>query len=1060
MSPGPRPATAARRRAVVPKYDKPAGSCCDTCPMARHGVGFVPADGPTNARIILVGEAAGYDEATTGAPFVGAAGSMLTRLLRVIGRQREQYRIDNCVRCVPPDFDLEKFPGAVQHCTHLDGTLESAPDDAVLIALGAVPMRRLLGLAKHKDVRLQDFHGTVTRVGRHWVVPTFHPSHLQRGATNLFGVVVSDLARAHEVAKDGWAEDPGTLVIDPPLPWFRAWADQYLAAVRQDPWAYPLAVDIETPDKGTDEGTLVGTDDDASYEIKRVNLSCHPDEGVTVVPDPGYWEIICEVLAAAGPKQFWFKHFDEPRLRARGASWDPALSLDLMWMAKVLQSDLPMGLGFWAPFYSRWGAWKHLSEGEPAKYAAIDALQTRRVGEGLTADLVKAGRWEVFARHLHDFHRVVLQPATDIGVAVDRERLAAFRAKLDAHASRLLDQIAEVGGDGPLVPAAGLTRPPAPEAIYTKARDTKADGTAKKDPPDPLKMALYSRSRVVEKIVLREVGVCKACGAVDVAKTHRCDVSRGSLWAGDDGKLVAPIVEKKVASVRRWFWQEPFNPDSPDQLLTYAAAHKHQPGKAKGTGNPSMDRETLGTLIRETGDPLYSAVLDYRAVAKVRGTYVVGTEKRLDGNDRLHPSFTFKPSTMRLASQNPNIQNVVADKGGEETLAAGFRHAVVARGQETPDQEYQDRAPAVWASAKLLEFDYAGIEQVVMGWCMNAPAYIRIAKLGTHAIVASHVLAGEKGSRWTPADLTLPDQQIGAYLKTIKGSDDAHVGEIYDRSKRCVHGTAYGLTTYGMVRNFPQTFSTLKDAEKIQRVYFELAPDVPAFHTAVRHTAHLQHFLGGAEQYTYRPDEPEPDRPRVIGHPYGYQHWFWSVVSYQRLSDSQRQWREKRRMPLFETKGVWYGATLGEDAKRVVAYYPQSISRGVLTEGAFPLFDPEDPLAGECYIGAVYFGQTPLRAPIHDSLLLEVPTRKVDWVTERVLRAMGRPVEALPCPEEWGIGPYLTVGVDGKIGDDWGAMEKLRLPEMPGVAGDVGASPTDEEAEVEIGELGTKWGAA
>lgn len=368
--------------------------------------------------------------------------------------------------------------------------------------------------------------------------------------------------------------------------------------------------------------------------------------------------------------------------------------------------------------------------------------------------------------------------------------------------------------------------------------------------------------------------------------------------------------------------------------------------------------------------------------------------------------------------------------------------------------------PNVWSSARLLEFDFAGIEQVLMGWCMADPAYIRTAKLGTHAIVASHVLAGERGSAWVPADLTWPDAQLAAYLKTIKKADDDHVQTIYARSKRTVHGTAYGLTTFGMCRNFPQTFPTIKAAEAIQRVYFGLAPSVPAFQANVRHTAHLQHFLGGAEAYTYRPDEADPNRPRVIGHPYQYQHWFWSVVSYEPLHANQVRWRQARQMPLLEIAGNWFGVTLGEDAKRAVAFYPQSIARGVLTEACWPLFDPDDPQADTCYIGDVYYGETPLRAPIHDSLLLEVPTRRVDQVIERVARAMQAPVVGLPCPDVWGLGRYLTIGVDGKIGEDWGAMSAIDLPSLQdlGVANDTPYTPAEDVDEDEVEALETRVG--
>lgn len=362
--------------------------------------------------------------------------------------------------------------------------------------------------------------------------------------------------------------------------------------------------------------------------------------------------------------------------------------------------------------------------------------------------------------------------------------------------------------------------------------------------------------------------------------------------------------------------------------------------------------------------------------------------------------------------------------------------------------------PNVWSSAKILEFDFAGIEQVLMGWFFQSPRYIRTAKLGTHAIVASHILAQEAPGSWVPADLTWSDAQLGAYLKTIKKTDDDWVELKYNQSKRCVHGTAYGLTTYGMCRNYPKTFPTVQAAEAIQRVYFDLAPEVPEFQLCVRHTAYTQHYLGGPPPYVYRPAER-----LVQGHPYGYQHWFWSVVSYRRLTQSQILWHRKRRLPTIEINGIVYATALGEDAKRAVAMYPQGTARGVLTEASFPLFDPTDPLADRCYIGEVYYGRTPLRAPIHDSLLLEVPTRKVDQVIERCAIAMQRPMTALPCPASWGIGPALTIGVDAKMGDDWGSMVGINVPSLQdlGVANDTIYTPADHDEDDDILDLETAW---
>jgi uracil-DNA glycosylase family 4 len=674
----PRPVgPAARRARLTPAHPKPHGLFCDACVLRDAGAGYVPSTGAPS-KIHLIGEAPGYDEVAQGAPFVGAAGSMLTRVLRIIGAQREHFRIDNVLRCCPPDFNIARFPAAIPQCQYRAATLSEGPE--VVITLGATATKAILGFpSTMKEFSIEDFHGTVTRdpSNRFWVVPSFHPSYLQRGATNLMGVSAFDIARGLGIVRDGgWAPDPGQLWLDPPLDWFAAWAETYLAAVAQDPYAYPLAVDIETPEKGSDEAALVATVNDATYVIKRVNFSDNPDVGITVPYEPGYIQIIHRVLAAAAVRYFWYKGYDEPRLRAAG-HLHPALewNYDLMWAAKALQSDLPGGLGFWAPLYSRWGAWKHLSKGplaEPVKYAGVDGIQTRRTGDGILGDLIAQGRYDVFARHMHRFHAIVLQPATDIGVPIDRARLLAFKAELDVKAGALLTQIADRVPQElcPLTPKAGLTRPPTSGEVHTKARATTTKGVAKKEAPDPLKMLLYSRAKVIEKLVIREVNVCLSCLEAQVAKTHRCK-----------DKALTPNVQKQPVTVTRWFWQEPFNPDSPPQLMAYALAQGHKPGKSKQTGEDSMDRETLGKLYREHQDEVYSGVLDYRGVAKVRGTYVLATERQMDSGDRLHGTFGFKPSTMRLNGTNPNLQNVVADKGGQESLAAGFRKCVVARGR-------------------------------------------------------------------------------------------------------------------------------------------------------------------------------------------------------------------------------------------------------------------------------------------------------------------------------------------------------------------------------------------
>lgn len=1295
------------RRATPSRFPKP--DACLGCPLEVHGAGFVPPDGPLAAPILLVGEAPGYDEIATGAPMIGAAGSMLARVLKLIGTQREDYRIHNVIQCVPPGYEVKRFPGAVDACRYLDTTLtEQHP---VVVPLGGTAIRRILQLGPDhtgKKYGVENFHGTVQRdpTDRFWVVPTYHPSHLQRGAHNLLGVVAHDLLKAHEVAEGRYVASPESLILDPPLDWFRAWADVYIAAATQDPYAYPLAVDIETPEKASDEGSLATSVNDATYQILRVNLSYSPDEGVTIPWTPEYAAILVDLLALDAVRYFWFKGYDEPRLIAAYAlpasRASRAMNLDLMWAAKALQSDLPQGLGFWAPLYVNGPAWKHLSDTDPARYAAIDGCRTRRVGDGILADLAADGRADVFWRHQHQFALTTLQPATDVGMYIDREKLAAFKAKLDATATDRLGiiQTHVPAGLRPLTPKGGLTRPPVPDLLHTKARATKRDGSAKKDAPDPLKAEVFKLAQVVERIILAEVTLCQTCGKQEVSKTHRCQPSM--LEGVADAQ---PILVRAVVSVRRWFWQEPFNPDSPLQLLALGAHAGLPPGRDKKSGKPSVDRETLVKWAKaSSGTDLgraLQAIIDYKAVAKVRGTYVLGTEKRLDASSRLHSSFLFKPSTMRLSSVAPNVQNCirqgtlievlrdasqypkgipiehvrvgdwaysfddhcrltlkqvtavhangeqavvrvhwygsprrpsaytdmtpdhlvrlvdgswkaagvlqsgdrilslarilsdgyeallptgqptirehrfvwmtlhpgepppphthhlnqnrrdnrlenlqgievgdhfrwhntgarnarwradypldprerrrmtdrtsrarrraadpegflkrqredrrkypssyqtkknsnhrvksvewlpdhvpvydltieethnyiagelcvhncVSDRDGKDSLAAGFRDCVIAPVYET--------APGVWDATTLVEADFAGIEAVILGWCMQDPAYVRLAKLGMHAYLASHVLK-------RPADLAWSDADLAAYFADIKQTKDPATKIIYQGSKRTVHGNGFGQTAMGVFLSNPALFKTQKEAQAIFDLYYTLAPSLPAFHQAVRHTAYTTHKLGGPPPYHY-----DPTTHTVTGHPYGYAHYFWSVVAYERLNEAQRLWRTKRKMPLIDFNGITWAVTLGEDSKRSVAFLPQSTARGVLTDACFPLFDPEDPRAATCHIGDCWFGQTPLRAPIHDSLLFEVPTRSADRLIERVAVAMQAPIPALPCPEAWGMGPALTIGVDIKVGPSWGDMTSVRVP--TGVA-DLPASPEEDEEEDQV-DLATRWSA-
>jgi hypothetical protein len=344
-------------------------------------------------------------------------------------------------------------------------------------------------------------------------------------------------------------------------------------------------------------------------------------------------------------------------------------------------------------------------------------------------------------------------------------------------------------------------------------------------------------------------------------------------------------------------------------------------------------------------------------------------------------------------------------------------------------------------STRLLEVDFSGIEAVLTGWylwrhlsdVLSAGQYIRLAQLGIHAAVAA-IAVGK------PANLTWPDDRLGAYLREIK---EAHP-TIYDRCKRTVHGSNYGLTPYGACEQFPEAFPTLKDADRFFQFYHTLCPALPTWHHVVRQRGRDHGYLGGITL--------PPASPSVWDHPYGYRHWFWEILSYKPVDEvTARKWLmdAKRTQRIVRLHGRYFRVDYGADSKRAVAFFPQSTAAAILKLAELRLFHPDS----TDFVGDALFGRTPLLHPVHDSLLMMVPNRIYDRVLAICVRVMQDALRALPIPPEWGMGRYLRIGVAAKGGRTWDSRDMHQLPvtpirygvEHPEDAAVIAAQESDEE---------------
>jgi uracil-DNA glycosylase family 4 len=490
---------------------------CSGCSLATLGQGFVEADGPEWSDILWVGESPGEQELEPTTikpggerkprPFVGAAGQKLMSIMRRVGLDRADQRMANLCQCQPPGNVLRGASyewDAVRHCRQYLQPVLNEPHK-VVIAVGAVPTIHLTEFGRptqtHK-FNLDAWHGQPTFRNGKWIVPTFHPSYILRGYHKLTGVVCFDIIRARELASGQWKEQPATLRVDPELEWFTRWVDAFLAAISsgQEVW---IALDIETVEKltGAAEDELEGT----QTQIVRINLSCNPDEGLTVPWVGPYIDQVRRIVENPKVQAIYHNYrYDVPLIQAAGLKIEHKI-YDTMRMFKYVQSDLRRSLGFIAPFYSKYynhqyntSAWKHLSHEDEGTYAAIDAFQTLRIAHGCAKDLQKAGLWNLFQRHSYDLFNVVLHPAEAVGLGVDLPLLDAFTTDLDQKEQVLEAKIAkQVDPENrPLLPAKGWKKP-----------KKGVEG-------------------IIEQEIAQEVLVCTDCNMREVTQRHKCKLCK------------------------------------------------------------------------------------------------------------------------------------------------------------------------------------------------------------------------------------------------------------------------------------------------------------------------------------------------------------------------------------------------------------------------------------------------------------------------------------------------------------------------------------------------------
>lgn len=373
----------------------------------------VLGEGPSNPKIIIIGEAPGYYEDQAGKPFVGPSGAELDSLLRDAGINRKDCWVTNVVKVRPPENNLKRL-GEVQtdivkeHAALYEELSAFSPN--VYIALGNTALQALT------DKRgIRDWRGSIlqSKLGPK-LVATFHPAHLIRSEDNETQaaywqrhVALLDIVRAKEESLTRELRLPYRnlqICKDPGHLWnflHQNRDSKYLSIDIESRFCLPFCVGISFH-KGEALSIPLFSD-----------YSPHP---LTKTQLKEYWRLLGNLFQNPQYKKIGqnFK-YDDGKLGLYGLQID-SLYADTQLMMHTCYPELPKSLAFIASIFTREPYYK--DEGKdfnPKKhkidqmllYNARDAAVTLECFEALDKELSEVGTRDFyysFVNELHNFY--------------------------------------------------------------------------------------------------------------------------------------------------------------------------------------------------------------------------------------------------------------------------------------------------------------------------------------------------------------------------------------------------------------------------------------------------------------------------------------------------------------------------------------------------------------------------------------------------------------------------------------------------------------------------------
>lgn len=381
----------------------------------------VPHVGPTNADLLILGDAPGEDDNLQSLPFVGRNGEYLNYLLSLVGINRDDCRIGHLCNYQPRGNDFKLLHGSSQLAegrAELITYLRENPPK-VILALGENVLNMLTG-----QNGIWKWRGSVLKYSKSFVIPSIHPMYAFKDG-QVPAILEFDLRKTKRILEDSYTT---------PIHYFDTEfqfieQDSLLDKVRATKF---ITLDIESI-RETTHLLCIGVGLSGTDAI-CIRNSYSLGQGV----DPAFVSLVQSIIEVAPSITFHNGLFDTEVLKLNGIFVPPEkYDWDTMYAQKVIAPELPIGLDFCTSIYTDEPYYKDEGKDNSAnfkqtlwEYNCKDCITTYQIREA--QEKIFASDPTLFNTFKYQMSLIpVAQHLMDSGMLVDTERVNEFRNAIE-----------------------------------------------------------------------------------------------------------------------------------------------------------------------------------------------------------------------------------------------------------------------------------------------------------------------------------------------------------------------------------------------------------------------------------------------------------------------------------------------------------------------------------------------------------------------------------------------------------------------------------------------------